>query len=213
FVARVLHVGQPPQQLALVETIAARHVQHHAEVCLGVAETVNRRDRRDDDGIRPLEQRLGGGQAHLFDVLVDRGVLLDEGIGSRNVRLRLVVVVVRNEILDRALGKEHLEFAVELRRESLVVRKNQRGTLNLLYHVGDREGLPRPGHAQQRLMRKAAAETVHKLFDGLRLIARRSIVRIELKLHSSILSRWESCGTRELAPAGYFSYTLPPVFT
>jgi hypothetical protein len=34
FVARVLHVGQTPQQLALLEHIAARHVQHHAQVRL-----------------------------------------------------------------------------------------------------------------------------------------------------------------------------------
>ena len=102
-VARVLHVGQTPQELALLQDVAARHVQHHAEVSLRIPKAVNRRHRRHDDGVGPLEQRLGRRQAHLLDVLVDRGILLDEGVGGRHVGLGLVVVVVRDEVLDGIL--------------------------------------------------------------------------------------------------------------
>ena len=45
FVARVLHVGEAPQQLALVHAVAAHQVQHHLEVGL--------RDRRGRRSPRP----------------------------------------------------------------------------------------------------------------------------------------------------------------
>ena len=39
------------------------------------------------------------------DVVVPRRVLLDVEVGLRDVRLGLVVVVVRDEVLDRVVGK------------------------------------------------------------------------------------------------------------
>jgi len=75
-----LQAGQPPQQLALIETVTPIDVQHHLQVRLWIAQAIDARDRGDDDRIRPLQQRLGRRQAHLLDVVVDRGILLDEGV-------------------------------------------------------------------------------------------------------------------------------------
>src|SRR5690606_2582631 len=76
-VARVLHVCQPAQELALVHAVPAHQVQHHGKVRTRIAEAVDGGDGRYDDGVRPFEQGLGGREAHLLDVLVYRGVLLD----------------------------------------------------------------------------------------------------------------------------------------
>ena len=78
------------------------------------------------------------------DLLVDRGVLLDVDVLLRDVRLGLVVVVVADEVLDRVVGEELLELAVELGRERLVVREHQRRLLDLLDHVRHRGVLPEP---------------------------------------------------------------------
>ena len=67
--------------------VAAREVQHHGVVGRGVAEAVDGRHRRDDDDVAALEQRLRRRQAHLLDVLVDRGVFLDIGVASTARRL------------------------------------------------------------------------------------------------------------------------------
>jgi hypothetical protein len=80
-------------------------MEHHRQIGFRIAEAVDRRNRRDDDRVRALEQRLGRGQAHLLDVLVDRGIRLDVGVGGRNVGFRLIVVVVGDEILHRAVRK------------------------------------------------------------------------------------------------------------
>ncbi len=65
-------------------------------------------------------------QPQPIDVLVDRRILLDVRVGRRDVRFRLIVVVVRDEVLDRVVRKEALDLAVQLRRERLVVRKDER---------------------------------------------------------------------------------------
>jgi hypothetical protein len=43
--------------------------------------------------------------AHAVELLVDVGFLLDIGVGARDVGLGLVIVVVRDEILDRVVGE------------------------------------------------------------------------------------------------------------
>ena len=55
---------------------------------------------------------------------------------GRHIGFGLVVVVVRDEVLDRVLWEERLEFAVELGRERFIVRQHQGRALHLLDHVG-----------------------------------------------------------------------------
>ena len=90
--------------------------------------------------------------AHAVDLLVDRGFLLDIGVGSRHIGLGLVIVVIGDEVLDRVLGEERLHLAVKLRRESLVGREHERRALQRRDGVGDGKGLPRPRDAQQHLV-------------------------------------------------------------
>ena len=131
--------------------------------------------------VRPLEQRLRGREAHLLHVLVDRGVLLDVGVGRGDVRLGLVVVVVGDEVLDRVAGEEFAHLAVELGREGLVGREHQGRPLNGANDVGDGEGLSGPGHPEQGLVREAVSEAVHQGGDGRPLVARRPEIGFELE--------------------------------
>jgi hypothetical protein len=59
-------------------------------------------------------------------------VLLDVGVGARDVGLRLVVVVVGDEVLDRVVGQKLAHLGVELRGQRLVVGDDQRRLLHLL---------------------------------------------------------------------------------
>ena len=103
-VALVLHLGQALDRVALRDLVALAQVQDHAVVLGRVADAVDRRHRRDDHARRGRSSSaLGRRQAHLLDVLVDRGVLLDEQVARRHVGLGLVVVVVGDEVLDRVV--------------------------------------------------------------------------------------------------------------
>ena len=102
------------------------------------------------------EQVRGRGVAQAIDVVVARAVLLDVEVGLRNVGLRLVVVVVGDEVLDGVAGEELAELVAELRGERFVVRDDQRGPADLLDHPGHRRRLAGTGRAEQRLVALAA---------------------------------------------------------
>ncbi|MNQ74102.1 hypothetical protein D3C85_888540 [compost metagenome] len=170
-VAGVLQVCQAAQQGALIELVAAINVQDHFQVGFRTAQTVDARHRGDDDRVLTLQQRLGRRQAHLLDVIVDRSVFLDKGIGRRHIGFGLVVVVVGNEVLHRVVREKTLELAVQLRGQGLVRRQHQGRTLHLGNHVGDAEGLAGTCHTEQRLVRQPGVDAFDHQADGFRLIA------------------------------------------
>ena len=172
-VALVLHGHQLLEQVALREAVTLAQHQPHLEVIGRVADTVDARDAADNDGVTPLQQRLGGRQAQLLDVLVDGGILLDEEITLGHVGFRLVVVVVRDEVFDRVFRKEVAHLGVELRRQGLVGCQHQRRPPQASDDVGHGVGLARTRHAQQCLEREAILHALDQRIDGARLITRR----------------------------------------
>ena len=115
----------------------------------------------------------GRGKPEPVDLLVDRGFLLDVGVTRRDVGLRLVVVVIADEVLDGVVRKEPPELLVELRRQRLVVRDDQRGPVDRLDDPGDGIRLPRTRDPEQHLVRVAPRESLGEVVDGLPLVAAR----------------------------------------
>ena len=74
------------------------------------------------------------------DLVIDRRVLLDIGIGRGNIRFRLIVVIVRHEIFYRIFGKEFAQLGAQLRRERFVVCQHECRTLNILNNIRHRKG-------------------------------------------------------------------------
>ena len=70
--------------------------------------------------------------AQALHVVVDGRILLDVGVRLRDVCLRLVVVVVRHEVLHRVVRQQLAQLVCQLRRQRLVRRHDQRGSLLLL---------------------------------------------------------------------------------
>src|SRR5438128_4897443 len=169
--ALVLDVDEMPKDRVAANALAFVQADRHGAVVDRRAKTVDAGDRRDDDHVASLEQRPRRGVPHAVDLLVARAVLLDVGVAPGYVRLWLVVVVVRDEVLDGVLGEELLELAVQLRGQRLVVREYERGPLHLRDHVSDGVGFSATGHAQQRLMSKTVVDALDELGDRLRLIS------------------------------------------
>ena len=80
--------------------------QQHAVVGFRRAEAVDAAHAGDDDAVAALEQRAGGGEAQLVQLVVDGGFFFDVDVARRDVGFRLVVVVVADEILDRVVGEK-----------------------------------------------------------------------------------------------------------
>ena len=151
----------------------------HRRIGLDRADTVDARHRRDDHHVVAFEQRARRRMAHAVDLLVDRGFLLDIGVGARHIGFGLVVVVIRDEIFHRIVGKEAPELAIELRRERLVRREDQRRALRRLDHLRHREGLARARDAEQHLVAVVALHALDQLAIAVRLVALRLEVRLD----------------------------------
>ena len=124
---------------------------HHAPVVDGVAQTIQAADRADHDHIPPLKEGGGGAVAEPVDFLVHRGILLNIGVRVGNVCLRLIVIVVGNEVFHRIVGEKLPEFAAKLSRQGLIVSQHQGGTVHLFDDGGHGEGLAGAGDTQQGL--------------------------------------------------------------
>ena len=132
-VALVLDVYQLAQQGIALNLGVFFDKQDQLKVGFRRTQTIDARDAGDDEGVAPLQERLGGRVAHLVDLFVDRRVLLDIRVAPRNVGFRLVVVVVADEVTDGVVGKQLFELVVELSREGFVGGHDQRRPV----HLGD----------------------------------------------------------------------------
>ena len=184
-VADVLRGDQLPQRLLAVVLLPHVQDQHPVLPLVRRAEAVDAGDGGDDDDVAARDQRRGRAQPEPRDVVVLGRVLLDVEIGLRDVRLRLVVVVVGDEVLDRVVGEELPELVAELRGERLVVRDDQRRPLELLDHPGHRRRLARAGGAEQRLVAVACSDGGGELADRTRLVTGRAIRGRRAQLEAS----------------------------
>ncbi len=180
-VAGVLDVDEAAEHGVTVVLLPHPQPDHAVDVLLGGAQTVDAGHGRDHDRVAPGEQRVGGRVPQPLDLLVDRGVLLDVGVGLGDVGLGLVVVVVGDEVLDGVVGKQLAQLVGELRGQRLVGLEDQDGALQLLGHPGHGRGLAGAGGTQQDDVLLPALDPPGDLGDRRRLVARRLEVGDDLE--------------------------------
>ena len=147
-----------------------------------VADAVDAAHARHHDHVpATTEQGACGAQPELLDLVVDRKVLLDVGVGRRQVGLGLVVIVIAHEVLHPVVREEVFELPVKLGGQRLVMAQDQGGLAGPGDHVGHCEGLPGTRDAEQRLGRYTLIDALHELCDGLGLVTGRLEFRDEFE--------------------------------
>jgi hypothetical protein len=147
-VALILQIHEPPQQLVAFDLVTHRQRDHARLVRVGRTQPEDARHAGHDDHVAPRNQRTGRAQPQPIEIVVARGVFFDVDVALGNVRFRLIVVVIADEILDGIVGKKLAKLLVKLGGERLVVGDDQRRSIQPGDHVGHRKGLARTGHAQ-----------------------------------------------------------------
>ena len=109
-VAAVLQFDKAAHDALALDLHARPEGHRHGRIALGVADAVYTRDAGDDDRVGTLKDCAGRRVPHAVDLLVPARLLLDVGVGPRNIGFRLVVVVVGDKILDGVVGKEAPEL-------------------------------------------------------------------------------------------------------
>ncbi len=173
-VAPVLQFDESGQQLGAVDPVALGQRQRHLRIGLDRADAVDARHRGDDDDVAALEDRARRRMAHPVDLFVQRRFLFDIGVGARDVGLRLVVIVIGDEVFDRVVREKALHLAVELRGQGLVRREDDRRPPGAGDDMRHRKGLARAGDAEQHLVALVAGEPFAQFVDRLRLVAGRA---------------------------------------
>ncbi len=195
-VAGVLHVHEPAQQLVALDGVADGEPDHAVDVLLRGPQAVDARHRRHHDDVPPGQQAHRRGVPQPLDLLVDRGVLLDVGVGLRDVGLGLVVVVVADEVLDRVVGQQLAELVGQLGGQRLVRRHDQRRSLHLLDQPGGGRALARAGRAEQDDVGLAVLQTGLELGDRGGLVTRRLVVADDLEAPRAALEVGREPGDR-----------------
>src|SRR6185312_11366458 len=180
-VAAVLQRDQAGDGLLAVDALAALDADRGARIGLDRADAVDAGDRGDDDDVVALQDRARRRMAHAVDLFIYGAVLLDIGVGARDIGFGLVVVVIADEIFDRVVGEEGLELAVELGGQGLVGRQDQGGALGRLDDLGHGEGLAAAGDAQKDLVALGGVDAGHQLGDGGGLVAGGRVVADQLE--------------------------------
>ncbi len=202
-VALVVDLHQLREHLVAADVVALLEQHHLPQILSRRTQAVDARDRSHDDHIVAHEQTGGGRVPQAVDLLVDGGVLLDVCVCGREIGLRLVVVVVGDEVLDRAVREELPELIAELRRQSLVGSHDQCRLARLGDQVGHGEGLTRAGHPEQGLEAVAAPQPLRQLGQRLGLVTLELVLSLDLKYrHRSV---------PEGVGVGLLEERLPPV--
>ena len=188
-VALVADLHQAAQQLVPVPLGPHPEGHHQVGEVVRLPQAVDAGHGGHHDHVPPLQQGAGGGQPQPVDLIVCGGVFCDIGVRVGDIRLRLVVVVVGDEILHRVVGKELLELRAQLGGQRLVVGQHQGGPLHLLDDLGHGEGLAGAGDAQQHLLLQPVLDALRQLGDGLGLVPGGLIFRNHFKFRHSLILR------------------------
>ena len=121
--------------------------------------------------------------AQLINLIVNRSILLDISIRLRNIRLRLIIIVIRNKIFHRILREERLQLTRQLCSQRLIMRNHQSRLAHLIDYLRNRIRLARTRCAQQHLRAQALLHALRQLGNRLRLVACGLKRSLNFKIH------------------------------
>ena len=105
-IAIVLNINQRVDKIIALERHLLIHVGSQARIVLRAADTVNARDARNHNHIAARKKRCRRLMTQHLDLFVNGRVLLDIRVALRNIRFRLIVVVVRDEVDHGIIGEK-----------------------------------------------------------------------------------------------------------
>ena len=123
------------------DPLAHFEMEEHFPIVLRSTQAIDAGDRGYDDHIGALNQRPRCAKAHFFNTVIDSEVFFNIGVGACNVGLRLIVVIIGDEILNGVVGKEGFKLLKKLSRKGFVVSEDEGGLTGIGNDICHGEGL------------------------------------------------------------------------
>ena len=171
----VIDLYQPTYERVAGQLLPRAQGYGHPVIFQRRAQAVDAGHARHHYGVAALRETARRGVAQFIQLVVYREILLYIRIRGHDVRLGLVVVVIRHEIFHAIVGEQLAELIAKLAHERLVVREHQRRTVDPLDYLRHGIRLAAARHAQKHLMTQTVLYAVRYALYRLWLIARRLI--------------------------------------
>ena len=104
----ILYFYQFMQYLLTVNNLTKAQRQYHIIIFLRRTQTVDTGYTGHNNYIPAFKQSTSGRVAQLINLVVNRSILFNISIGLRNIRFRLIIVIIRNKIFYSIFRKECL---------------------------------------------------------------------------------------------------------
>ena len=150
-VSVVLHVDQATKNRTHVVINTDTQVEQLPAVFVRGTHTVNTGNRCDDNRVSTSQQRRRRRVTQPVNLIIDRRILFDERVARRDIRLRLVIVVIGDEVLHPIIREELSHLLSQLCGKTLIGRQNQRRPLHLFDRPRNRCRFTRTSDAKQGL--------------------------------------------------------------
>src|SRR5271157_730633 len=192
FRALIKNFDQLASDVRALDLLSLFQEQQHPVVSLGRTQTVNATNRSNDQTIAPLKKGPRSREPQLVEFVVNGRFFFNIKVSRRHISLRLVIVIVGDEVLYGVVWEKTLELVVELGGERLVVGHDEGGAVGGLDHFGRGVGLARSGDAEQNLVLLAIKDAAGEAVDGSSLVALGLVVAYQLEVHGSLYGRGEN---------------------
>ena len=164
-----------------VHDIPLAHAQRQVPVILRSGQAVNAGNGCHHNHIPPCHQGIHGIQAQAVQLVINGGILFNVGVGTGDIRLRLVIIEIGNVVIHRVIREKTLQLRMKLCGKRLVVGNHQRGPVHPGNQIRHGECLAAPGHSQEPLVLVTRLQRLEQLADGLLLVSGRLEGGIQLK--------------------------------
>ena len=143
---------------------------YHFFVIKRVTDRINTRYGRNDNNISTLRQSRRCTVTKFVDFVIYSTVFFDISIGRRHISLRLIVVIIRNEILNCIFRKKFLKLGAKLCRKCFVMSQNKCRSVDFFNDICHCKSLARTCNAHKSLLFVASQNALCKFFNRLWLV-------------------------------------------
>ena len=91
-------------------------------IFMRITQTKDRRYRSNDNHVITLKQRTGSAMPQFINLIINGTVFFNISVRARHIGFRLVIIVIRHEVLNRVMWEKLLKLTIQLTSQRFIMR-------------------------------------------------------------------------------------------